>query len=137
MKQKNNYFEQEYLDKFLEEQNQRVKQGKAFDINLCKKVTEKSTNPKIKQKFKILVDEINRSSIPTPHEKPSLNLKTTETPLRNMYPTKPTFTMKIIASRGPGTTTFLTAFLNSLINERIIKHEDIYMFCPTFDYQTI
>ena len=45
--------------------------------------------------------------------------------------------MKIIASRGSGKTTFLIAFLNSLTNKNIVKHKNIYIFCPTFDYQNI
>ena len=137
LKQKNKHFEQDYINTFLEEQNLRVKEGKAFNINLWKKVIKISTNPKIKQKFKILIDEINRSTKPIPRQKPSLSIKTTETQLKSIYPTKPTFTMKIIASRGSGKTTFLIAFLNSLINKNIVKHENIYIFCPTFDYQNI
>ena len=42
--------------------------------------------------------------------------------------------MKIIASRGSGKTTFLIAFLNSLISKNIVKHEYIYIY---IDYQTI
>ena len=52
-----------------------------------------------------------------------------------MYPKTPTFTKKIIAARGTGKTIFLIAFLQSLVNREIVKHEDIYIFCPTFNEQ--
>ena len=52
-----------------------------------------------------------------------------------MYPKTPTFTKKIIAARGTGKTIFLIAFLHSLVNREIVKHEDIYIFCPTFNEQ--
>ena len=53
-----------------------------------------------------------------------------------MYPKSRTFTMKIIAVRGMGKTIFLIAFLHSLINRGVVKDEDIYIFCPTFDNQS-
>ena len=34
-----------------------------------------------------------------------------------------------------GKTIFLIAFLYSLVNRGIVKHEDIYIFCPTCDNQ--
>ena len=52
-----------------------------------------------------------------------------------MYPKSPTFTMKIIAARGMGKTIFLITFLHSLINRGMVKHENIYIFCPTFNEQ--
>ena len=52
-----------------------------------------------------------------------------------MYPKTPIFTMKIIAARGMGKTILLIAFLRSLVNRGTVKHEDIYIFCPTFDNQ--
>ena len=52
-----------------------------------------------------------------------------------MYPKTPTFTKKIIAARGTGKTIFLIAFLHSLFNREIVRHEDIYIFCPTCNVQ--
>ena len=52
-----------------------------------------------------------------------------------MYLKAPTFTMKFIPARGMGKTIFLIAFLYSLINRGVVKHEDIYTFCPTLDNQ--
>ena len=52
-----------------------------------------------------------------------------------MYPKSPTFTMKIIAARGMGKTEFVIAFLHSLVNRGIVKHENIYIFCPIFNEQ--
>ena len=52
-----------------------------------------------------------------------------------MYPKTPIFTMKIIAARVMGKTILLIAFLRSLVNRGTVKHEDIYIFCPTFDNQ--
>ena len=52
-----------------------------------------------------------------------------------MYPKSPTFTMKIIAARGMGKTIFVIAFLHSLVNRGIVKHENIYIFCPIFNEQ--
>ena len=52
-----------------------------------------------------------------------------------MYPKSPTFTMKIIAARGMGKTIFVIAFSHSLVNRGIIKYENIYIFCPTFNEQ--
>ena len=50
-----------------------------------------------------------------------------------MYSKTPTFRMKIIAARGMGKKIFLVAFLHSLVNRGIVKHEDIYIwFDPTF-----
>ena len=52
-----------------------------------------------------------------------------------MYPKAPTFTMKFIPARGMGKTIFLIAFFHSFINRGVVKHEDIYTFCPTLDNQ--
>ena len=43
--------------------------------------------------------------------------------------------MKVIASRGMGKTIFLITFLHSIINRCIVKYEDVYIFCPTFNDQ--
>ena len=52
-----------------------------------------------------------------------------------MYPKSPTFTMKVIAARGMGKTILFIAFLHWLVNRGIVKHENIYIFCPTFNEQ--
>ena len=52
-----------------------------------------------------------------------------------MYLKAPTFTMKIITARAMGKTIFLIAFLHSFVNRGIVKHENIYFFCPTFNEQ--
>ena len=67
--------------------------------------------------------------------KPILKIKYNKSAVKDMYPRSLTFTMKIIAARSKGKTIFLIAFLHSLINRGIVKHEDIYIFCPTFDSQ--
>ena len=43
--------------------------------------------------------------------------------------------MKINAPRGMGKAIFLIAFLYSLFDRGVVKHEDIYTFCPTLDNQ--
>lgn len=65
-----------------------------------------------------------------------LNIKTTPQ-IRSIYPTNHCFTMRNIASRGSGKTTFLIAFLWSLVYNKIIKEKDIYIFCSTFQDQYI
>ena len=55
-----------------------------------------------------------------------LNIKTTPQ-IRSIYPTNHCFTMRNIASRGSGKTTFLIAFLWSLVYNKIIKEKDIYI----------
>ena len=52
-----------------------------------------------------------------------------------MYPKPPTVTMKNIATRVMAKTICFNAFLNSFVNKGIVKHEDIYIFCLTFDNQ--
>ena len=52
-----------------------------------------------------------------------------------MFPKTATFTKKTNAARGMCKTIFLIAFLHSLINSGVLKHEDIYIFCPTFNEQ--
>ena len=67
--------------------------------------------------------------------KPILKIKYNKSAVKDTYPRSSTFTMKIIAARSKGKTIFLIAFLYSLINRVIVKHEDIYIFCLTFDNQ--
>ena len=67
--------------------------------------------------------------------KPILKIKYNKSAVKDMYPRSLTFTMKIIAARSKGKTIFLIAFLYSLLNRVIVKHEDIYIFCLTFDNQ--
>ena len=45
--------------------------------------------------------------------------------------------MKIIGKRGSGKTTFLVHFLQLLIRKGIIKHENIWIFCPIYPNQQI
>ena len=54
---------------------------------------------------------------------------------KDMYPKSPTFTLKVIASRGMSKTLFFTVFLHSLVNSGIVKHENVQIFCPTFNEQ--
>ena len=82
-----------------------------------------------------MVDTIEKAMQPVKDKKPKLRIKSYISTAKDMYPKKFTFTMKIIAARRMGKIIFLTAFLNSLINRGIVKHEDIYIFCPTFDEQ--
>ena len=44
--------------------------------------------------------------------------------------------MKIIGKRESGKAIFLLGFLLSLVNNCIIKDTDIWIFCPTFNYQS-
>ena len=44
--------------------------------------------------------------------------------------------MKIIGKRGSGKTTFLLAFLSSLIENKIITYEQVWMYCPTYEMQS-
>ena len=62
LKIKNKQFEQNIFNTFLEDQNIRAKQS--FDIDRCNEVIKKSTNPKIKQKFKVVTDKINEANAP-------------------------------------------------------------------------
>ena len=43
--------------------------------------------------------------------------------------------MKIIGKRGSGKTTFLLAFLSSLIENKIITYEQVWLYCPTYEMQ--
>ena len=132
---KNKQFEQNVFNYFLEDQNIRAKEGKSFDINKCKEVVEKSSNLKIKQKFTNIVDIIEKATQPVQDKKPELKIKSYISTAKDMYPKNSTFTMKSIAARGMGKAIFLIAVLRSLINRGIGNHEDIYIFCPTFDEQ--
>ena len=60
LKIKNKQFEQNLFNTFIEDQNIRAKQS--FDIDRCNEVIKKSTNPKIKQKFKVVTDKINEAN---------------------------------------------------------------------------
>ena len=130
---KNKQFEQNLFNTL--DQNIRAKQGKSFDIDRCNEVIKKSTNPNIKQKFYVVIDKINEANAPVKGHKPILKVKYNKSLTKDMYPKSPTFTMKIIAARGMGKTIFLITFLHSLINRGIVKHENIYIFCPTFNEQ--
>ena len=132
---KNQQFEQNLFNTLLEDQNIRAKQGKSFDIDRCNEVIKKSTNPNIKQKFYVVIDKINEANAPVKGHKPILKVKYNKSLTTDMYPKSPTFTMKIIAARDMGKTIFLITFLHSLINRGIVKHENIYIFCPTFNEQ--
>ena len=132
---KNKQFEQNIFNDFLEDQNIRAKQGQSFDIDKCIEVIKKSTNPKIKQKFDVVIDQINEANKPVKDNKPILKIKSYRSVTKDMYPKSPTCTMKIIGARVKGKTMFLIAFLHSLINRGIVKHEEIYIFCPTFNEQ--
>ena len=132
---KNKQFQQYVFNDFLEEQNLRIKQGKSFDINGCKGVIKQLTYPKIKQKFNVVMDKINEANKPVHDDKLKLKIQSYRSSAKDMYPKSRTFTMKIIAVRGMGKTIFLIAFLHSFINRGVVKDEDIYIFCPTFDNQ--
>ena len=49
---------------FLEDQNRRATRSKSFDIDGCKEVIKKSTHPKIKQKFNVVIDKVNEANVP-------------------------------------------------------------------------
>ena len=132
---KNKQFEQNLFNTLLEDENIKAKQGKSFDIDRRNEVIKKSTNPNIKQKFYVVIDKINEANAPVKGHKPILKVKYNKSLTKDMYPKSPTFTMKIIAARGMGKTIFLIAFLHSLVNRGIVKHKDIYIFCPTFNEQ--
>ena len=83
----------------------------------------------------MLLDKINEANKPVKDKKPLLKIKSYRSVAKDMYPKTPTFTMKIIAARGMGKTIFLIAFSHSLVNRGIVKYEDIYIFCRTFDKQ--
>ena len=53
--------------------------------------------------------------------------------INDIYARTHIFTMKTIRSKGRGETVFLIIFLHSLVNEKIIGYNDIYIFCSTFD----
>ena len=125
---KNKQFEQNLFNNFLEDQNIRPKQDKSFDIDSCNKIIKKSTNPKIKQNFNVVIDKINEANAPVKGHKPILKIKYDKSLTKDMYPKTPTFTRKIMAARGMGKTIFLIAFLHSLLNRGIVKHENTYIF---------
>ena len=83
----------------------------------------------------MVIDKINEANKPVKYIKPLLKIKSYRSVAKDMYPKTSTFMIKIIAARGMGKTIFLIAFLHSLINRGIVKHEDIYIFCPTFNEQ--
>ena len=130
-----NQFEQNLFNDFLDDQNIRAKQGQSFDIDKCNEVIKKLTNPKIKQKLDVVIDKINEANKPVKDNKPLLKIKSYRSVAKDMYPKSPTFTMKIIAARGMGKSIFLIAFLHSLINRGIVKHENIFIFSSTFNEQ--
>ena len=123
---KNKQLEQNVFNEFLEDQNIRAKQGQSFDIDKSNEVIKKSANPKIKQKFNVVIDKIIEAN--KPGNKPLLKIKSYISVAKDMYPKTSTFTMKIIAGRGIGKTIFLIAFLHPFINRGIVKYEDIYIF---------
>ena len=131
---KNKQFEQNLFNNFLKDQNIRAKQGKSFDIDSCNEVIKKSTNPKIKQKLNVVIDKINEANAPVKIHQPILKIKYDKSLTKDMYPKTPTFTRKIMAARGMGKTKFLIAFLHSLLNRGIVKHKNIYIFCPVMAY---
>ena len=130
-----NQFEQNLCNDFLDDQNIRAKQGQSFDIDKCNEVIKKPTNPKIKQKLNVVIDKINEVNKPVKDNIPLLKIKSYRSVAKDMYPKSPTFTMKIIAARGMGKSIFLIAFLLSLINRGIVKHENIFIFSSTFNEQ--
>ena len=132
---KNKQFEQNVFNDFLEDQNIWAKQGQSFNIDKYNKVIKKSINPKIKQQFNMIVDKSNEANKPVKDNKPLLKIKSYRSVAKDMYPKSPTFTMKIIAARGMGKSIFLIAFLLSLINRWIVKHENIFIFSSTFNEQ--
>ena len=81
----------------------------------------------------MIIDKINEANKPVKDNKPSLKIKSDGSVAEDLYPKTSTFTIKIIAARGMGKTIFLIVFLYSLINRGIVKHENIYIFCPTFN----
>ena len=132
---KNKQFKQNVSNDFSEYQNIRAKQGQSFVIDKCIKVIKKLTNPKIKQKFDVVIDKVNEVNKPVKDNKPILKIKSYRSVAKDIYPKSPTFTMKMIAARGMGKAIFLITFLHSLINIGIVKHEEIYIFCPTLNEQ--
>ena len=125
---KNKKFEQSLFNTFLENKIIRAKQGKSFDFDRCNEAIKKLTNTKIKQKVNVVIDKINEAHALVNGHKPVLKIKYNKLLTKDMYPKLSIFTMKIIAARVMGKTIFLTAFLHSLINRSIAKHEDIYIF---------
>ena len=83
----------------------------------------------------MVIDKINEANKSVKDNKPILKIKSSRSVEKDMCPKSPTCTMKIIGARGKGKTMFLIAFLHSLINRGIVKHEEIYIFCPTFNEQ--
>ena len=79
--------------------------------------------------------EIDKMNTPIDHKKPVINIIKRSSQINNIYPRIHIFTMKIIGSRGRGKAIFLITFLHSLVNEKIIGYNDIYIFCPTFNEQ--
>ena len=83
----------------------------------------------------MIIDKINEANKPVKDNKPLLKIKSDGSVAEDMFPKTSTFTIKIIEAIGIGKTIFLIAFLYSLINRGIVKHENIYIFGPRFNEQ--
>ena len=68
-----------------------------IDIDKCNEAIKNSINPKIKQKFNVVIDKINEANKPIKDHTPLLKTKSYRSVAKGMYPKSPTFTMKINA----------------------------------------
>ena len=82
-----------------------------------------------------MIDKVNEANAPVKGHKPILKIKYDKSLVKDMYPKTRTFNMKIIAARVIGKAIFLITFLHSIVNRGIARHENIYIFCPTFNKQ--
>ena len=72
---KEKQYEQEHYEEFLFDQTRKLKKGESFIIPKSLKIINRSIDPKIKDKFEDLLDEINENTIIPAYSKPVIPIK--------------------------------------------------------------
>ena len=72
---KEKQYEQEHYEEFLFDQTRKLKKGESFTITKCLEIINRSIDPKLKDKFEDLIDEMNENTIIPTHAKPVIPIK--------------------------------------------------------------
>ena len=118
---KEKQYEQEHYEEFLLDQTRKLKIGESFNMPKSMNIINRSIDPKLKDKFEDLIEEMNVNTIIPARAKPIIPIKRKQSHI--IYPQSHIFTMKIVGKRGSGKTSFLIVFLLSLVNNEIKKNE--------------
>ena len=94
-----------------------------IDLTTCRAIINKSTDDEIKDQFQEKSEVIEEKNFKPDHKKPTLNFETISSQRKMIFPQIHVFTMKIIGKRGSGKTTFLLAFLSSLVQNNLITYD--------------